>query len=47
MYVIVCEGWNSGNGKRNAKVVIIALLYVSLLQYTIVSEFAVYPGAAI
>lgn len=34
---------NSGNGKRNTKV-IIAVLNVNLLQVTVVLEFAVYPG---
>lgn len=43
MYVIVCDVGNSGNGKRNAKVVIIAMLYVNLLQFTVVPAFAVYP----
>lgn len=41
--MIVRDVGNSWNGKRNAKVVIIAMLYVNLLQYTIVPDFAAYP----
>lgn len=44
--MIVCGVGNSGNGKGNAKVVIIAMLYVNPRRYTGTPDFALRSGGS-